>query len=324
MKLSTVLTQMIFAATLPVAVMAAPQCGVSVNGKLVLDANMSCVNAPALTVNSDNVTIDLNGHTISCTGAGYKGSCQGLSLFGITVDGKKNVLIKGPGKIEGFDVGVRLSDTTAVTVRDLTVTGPAPADFGSNPRPSFAAGITSSSTWCPANTPSLSLINNDISNVSLGISLSTVKCVKVSHNYVHDINSDVMWSNALSVYNSSSVSIDGNRVERAGTNYGYLDGGIILQAGTQTTEVTNNAVSGNCGNGVLVYADSHDNTVKGNTIRNNGTSSLNGRCRVPAANTFYDLAALNPQGVVNNTYSKNNQCDTQIGPIPAGVCNPGE
>src|SRR5712691_8023264 len=123
-------------------------CGGTVTGAVALTSDLGC-DGNGLTVGADGTTIDLNGHTISCADpAGYLGSCQGLGFVGIDTNTHNDVLIKGPGTITGFQVGVKVNMGSNVNVRDLTVTGPASPGAGSNPRPD-AEGILVQFTVCP-------------------------------------------------------------------------------------------------------------------------------------------------------------------------------
>ena len=83
--------------------MGAPQafslsCGDWVSGTVVLDADLHCTSGwVALGVATDHTTIELNGHTLSGT----------ASMFALDVASRNNVTIKGPGRLVGFQIGVR-------------------------------------------------------------------------------------------------------------------------------------------------------------------------------------------------------------------------
>ncbi len=65
-------------------------------------------------INADNVTLDLNGFSISgprtCTGANATLACSnsGMTAYGIAANSRTNVTIKN-GVVKGFDTAVRLS-----------------------------------------------------------------------------------------------------------------------------------------------------------------------------------------------------------------------
>jgi hypothetical protein len=64
---------------------------------VTLTEDLHCNSQTALRVGGDTTTINLNGFTINCTGAGYLGSCQDIAgTRGIEVVSKKGVTISGP------------------------------------------------------------------------------------------------------------------------------------------------------------------------------------------------------------------------------------
>ena len=108
------------------------QCGDSVSGNVTLMADLVCVNQSGLKVSADNTTINLNGHSISCTGPGFAGSCQGpvgapvsglpVGIFSLNHD---HVTVIGPGTVSGFAFGVELDGGKGLDVQQVTVDGPA-------------------------------------------------------------------------------------------------------------------------------------------------------------------------------------------------------
>lgn len=100
----------------------------SVPGTYRLTSDLASVDATCIEITTSNVKLDLAGHTMTCTGSGFAGSCQvpaftshgvyvppGLSLTG--------VVVTGPGTINGFDNGVTIVGSNAV-VKGITFTGP--------------------------------------------------------------------------------------------------------------------------------------------------------------------------------------------------------
>src|SRR5579863_4065525 len=52
-------------------------CGTTLTTSTILTADLVCNNTDGLIIDADNVTLDLNGHVISCVSStGYLGSCQ--------------------------------------------------------------------------------------------------------------------------------------------------------------------------------------------------------------------------------------------------------
>jgi parallel beta-helix repeat protein len=85
-------------------------CGDAITSDITLTENLHCTSGyRALEVFANNVTIDLNGYTIS-------GSS---SLGGIYIVGYKNVTVKN-GSIKDFWVGVNTTNTIGLTVNNMT------------------------------------------------------------------------------------------------------------------------------------------------------------------------------------------------------------
>ncbi|MFQ3244401.1 MAG: parallel beta-helix repeat protein [Arenicella sp.] len=85
-------------------------CGDAVTSDITLTENLNCTSGyRALEVFANNVTIDLNGYTIS-------GSS---SLAGIYIVGYKNVTVKN-GSIKDFWVAINSTNTTGLTVNNMT------------------------------------------------------------------------------------------------------------------------------------------------------------------------------------------------------------
>jgi hypothetical protein len=325
MKNTGLFTNLVLAVALPAIAIAGPSCGATVSGSVVLEADLNCNDSHGLNVGADNTTIHLNGHSISCAGPGYLGSCQGRDKFGIIVWEKNNVTIKGPGKINGFEVGVWLQKTVGANVRDLEVTGPASPGIGLNPRED-SAGILLQGAPCPADNASTANIQaNKVSNHRLGIFLLFSGCATVGHNNASDNNSDA-WKNSFGILlgQVTNTTVVANTVERNGDNLGPAEAGIgIGGPDAKNNIITNNLVTNNCGDGIQFgVANPGANVVTNNVSRNNGTSDLGGKCKMPAPGAFFDLAER--FGATGNTINKNNQCETQFGTMPAGVCNVGE
>ena len=130
-SLRTLLPTLLFAVGAHSAM--ALNCGSIINSNVTLTADLQC-SSLALSVVADNLTINLNGHTISCVGGGFGGSCQlPNGPIGIYVSHHNNVQILGPGTITGFGIGVLIDKGLGVHVKGLTLTGPPQPDVVNNP-----------------------------------------------------------------------------------------------------------------------------------------------------------------------------------------------
>jgi hypothetical protein len=301
-------------------------CGSLISSNTTLTADLQC-SSNALIVVADNVTLNLNGHTISCVGGGFMGSCQfQAGPVGIYVIHHNNVQILGPGTIRGFEIGVSVDKGLGVRVKGLTITGPPQPDVVGNPR-SPSVGVLVSNTLCTVGTvalPSVTVDSNDISNHLQGIQVQNGGCAVVTGNTVHD-NDGPQSSYGIALVNATHSSVLNNFVYANGSNNLLLppDAGIAMSGlGTQYNSVSNNTVIANCGDGIASIAGASNNNVALNVARFNPLP-IAGQCR-PTSTDFkgYDLATTNSQP---NNWNPNNLCRTQTAvDIPAGVCNPGE
>ena len=302
---------------------AALQCGSQVSGNVVLTQDLNCAG-PGLIVSADNTTIDLNGHTISCSNGGYLGSCQNIpnGPKGILSTNHKNVQVKGPGVITGFHVGIFLSGGPVLSVHDLVITGPPSPDAALNAR-LLNVGVVIANASCQigiARIESAKVYNLEVSNHMHGVQLSGVSCATVQGNFLHDNNGSTGDSHGISIIGSNQNYINRNLVHANGVNKN-VDSGIFLVAGSSNNSVVNNTVLNNCGNGIAVYGQAANNNIAANAVRFSG-GQLGAQCLPALVGAYNDLAQSN-QGV-GNQYNPNNACRTQGVGIPAGVCNPGE
>ncbi len=119
-------------------------------GSYRLVADISVGDAAAFVVQSDGVTLDLGGYTI--TGPGQ------LQGMGIVVDGAKNVKITN-GHIQDVGLGVFLNESRNVVVSQLQIDG---QDLGGTP-PAVEIGVML------INTRGARIVGNQITQTFLGI-----------------------------------------------------------------------------------------------------------------------------------------------------------
>jgi len=316
------------------------QCGDTVSGVVTLNADLVCNNLNGLNIGADNTTINLNGHTISCIGAGFNNSCQYVDgaanispRAGIYSANRNGVTIAGPGTISGFLYDVYLYKGTGHTVHGITATGPA-TKLPSNHR-GLAIGIFVNGAVCGPVNPltgaqgtSANIYANNVQNQQDGISIADTNCAQVLRNTTVNNSAAAGSSHGINVSGGGHNNISGNTVSQNGLNRAF-DGGIHItytNSGminpTTTNSVSSNIVQNNCGNGIAAENHATNNNIFVNTVKFNGNSAQGGTCDNPAAGTFHDLSeAVAGQG---NTWNANNVCHTQTGNIPAGVCNPNE
>ena len=317
------------------------QCGDTVSGTVTLAADMVCNNINGLNVGADNTTINLNGHTISCIGPGFNGSCQwvdgvsGLpSRAGIYSSNKKGIKVVGPGTISGFLYDVYIYGGTGHTVSGLTLTGPVTKLVGNHR--GLAIGVAVNNAVCGPVNPltgvagySANVYTNTAQNQSQGIAIADTSCAQIIRNTASNNTSASGGSHGILVSGGSHNTIMGNTASLNGLNRTF-DGGIRITYSstnnminsTDSNSVSSNIVQSNCGSGITVGPHSTNNNIYTNTSKFNGVSAQGGSCDVPAAGAFHDLTEeVSGQG---NIWNANNICHTQTANIPAGVCNPNE
>jgi parallel beta-helix repeat protein len=284
-------------------------CGQVVSGVVTLTEDLHCNSQTALRVGADNTTINLNGFTINCTGAGYLGSCQDIAgTRGIEVVSKKGVQILGPGAINGFSVGAMLLSANLALVKGVTISGPSnPLTIDSR---TWATGLYVAGVPCPIVLPGQSgpltadIRLNDISNQAQGIHLENQDCARISGNQIHNITAKSAVFGVL-LYGASNNEISRNAIFAVGTDQS-LDAGLTLMQGSSRNGIVSNSISNNHGYGITVFNKSSQNKAVLNTVRFNTT----------------DLTDLSDGS--GNTWNVNNICKTEAGSVPAGVCNPLE
>ena len=85
-------------------------CGTTLMTDLRLESDLACPG-DAIFVGADDISIDLNGHTISGTGAGV----------GITVRSRQGVTIRG-GLVRGFVTGIFVNSSSDVVISHTALT----------------------------------------------------------------------------------------------------------------------------------------------------------------------------------------------------------
>jgi hypothetical protein len=94
------------------------------DSKLVSDVTCTVTGAACIAFGAGGLTLDLNGFSLTGLGDPQTG-CSGASTageIGILANGLKDVIIRGPGRVEQFrNFGIQLLNTTGGTVADVTV-----------------------------------------------------------------------------------------------------------------------------------------------------------------------------------------------------------
>jgi len=312
-------------------------CGDTVSGNVVLNADLVCNDKDGLIIGASNTTINLNGHTISCTGSGVKGSCQtlhgldGAALWrrGIFSNNFWNVKIYGPGTITGFTYNVALWSGGGFVVENVTLSGPLVA-LWENLR-GIAVGVQVRTSPCPIVAalpgkqapPTAVIANNEIHGVGVGVAIEESGCVKVNSNIIHHVSRAAGYGFGIGLWRAGFNDIYRNSITNVGLNRANDAGIYMWQTQTHNNNVFSNVVTNNCGHGFWVVNGTHHNNITGNTVKYNGEPQASyPSCDYPQKK-YYDLYEFS--NGAGNVFNMNNVCRTQEGSqIPVGVCNPNE
>jgi parallel beta-helix repeat protein len=249
----------------------------------VLDADVGpcpANNGHGIVVGADNITLDLNGHTVF--GAGTIGTGEGAGVYVLRRTG---VTVKN-GTVRNFDGGVVIEGGSANTVTGITASD----NIGAVAISRYADGIavlSSTDNRIIGNTTHhngplsgigvYSAVNNEHPRGTTGVSRANL----ISGNQVTDNNlprsqtindDDGIRIETQSVFNT----ITNNRVTGSG-----LDG-IAIFSFTPDNTITNNAVFGNGflnpfrrrGDGIRVFGGSDRTTVQGNQVIGNAANGI--------------------------------------------------
>jgi parallel beta-helix repeat protein len=285
-------------------------------GAYALAADIAVVETTCIEITASNVTFDLAGHTLSCTGSGFAGSCQApeFASRGVSVAPElTGIAVKGPGTITGFDNGVVVEGSNA-HVKGLTIAGP-PCDPIDCPRPTSNGILVLGESGA-------NLSANSVRGYLYGLRLLDVQCRGVDPICVvngNTVRDNTHWG--ILVDESSGYTITRNVVASNGTTdffEAFHAGGIAMGTGGDGTTIVGNTASNNVGWGIGLAPATNGNTIINNIARGNQAGGVrSGIGDFEAA----DLMAF-PEST--NTWNDNNRCHSEAGVVPPTVCNPGE
>lgn len=236
-----------------------PGCGAVITRDTVLESDIRDCPDDGLRVRGDNITIDLNGHTVAGIGA------QGNLSAGIRVRERRGVTVTN-GTVTGFDAGIAVIGGAGNTFRNLDVhDNIGPPSLSAN----FGDGFFLYSTADNLITNSRVAHNGPFDGIGVygadplktgepGPDPATTGN-KIMNNVIEDNNLPVIFFGNLS----------------------YLDSGISLGAGFtggSRTTIANNVIRRNVLNGITacsVFGNpciTTDNVIVNNEISENGQS----------------------------------------------------
>ena len=97
-------------------------CGQVITRDVILLKDIECPGV-GMIVGADGITINLNNHRLSLANNTGLSRIPEIEEIGILVPGKKNITIRGPGVITGFDKAIEFAGSGRGYVLDLKLTG---------------------------------------------------------------------------------------------------------------------------------------------------------------------------------------------------------
>ena len=284
-------------------------------GAYELTADLATVDATCIEITASDVKLDLAGHTLSCTGSGFAGSCQvpEVGAHGVSVaQNVAGVVVNGPGTISGFDNGVLIVGSDA-RVQGLTVTGPA-CDPNDCSRPMSngigAVGRLNADGSTGIGPVGVTFVGNHVSNHARGLALVGAQCPGGDRGCVVSGNKAEGNSGAACVgivlNQTAGYTLTRNVAHFNGAVSCPLGRGIGLTAGSTDNVVTSNDASFNTRIGIHSSGGTNGNVIVNNIARDNTDADLQAE---------FDTADF---------WNDNNRCIFEAGAVPETVCNPGE
>ena len=217
-------------------------CGQTITQSTVLDSDLLACER-GLLIRGSNITLDLNGHTVS----GQRQSGEGP---GITIEDGTGVVVQGPGRVALFDAGIYIVGGSGNTVQNVAV------EENNRPRqPVFGDGILLDDS------DNNRILNNAVRRNGPfdGIGL-------INGASFNTISGNAVEGNNIGVVNASGVVVQ------------QQDHGIRIEGpGSNNNTVSNNQVRGNGLDGISVFRanpPNNDNVITGNVVQGNGFHNL--------------------------------------------------
>lgn len=224
-------------------------CGQTILVSTVLDSNIGPC-ATGITIGADNITLDLNGFTISGTPDTGEGPGIGLS-------GRTGVTVRN-GTVTQFDAGVSIEGGSANTVtamRLLDNRGSFSTDFGDG-----IAVFASSS-----NRITNSQVRNNGPYDGIGLIRSNFNVI--DGNQVTD-NTQSFQTTGIRLENAGLSASNDNVVTSNLVVNNALDGVEVFARGSRN-QIRSNQIVGNGRDGVTVFTGGNNNVIESNQVRGN-------------------------------------------------------
>ena len=273
-------------------------CGQVITVSTTLDSNVGpCPTG--LVIGANNVTLDLNGFTLSGTPATGEGP-------GVDITGRTGVTVRN-GTITQFDAGVAITGGSGNTVTGLTLVdnrGSFATDFGDGVAVFNSTG----------NTISHNLIRNN--GPYSGISLIRSSNNLIEHNQITGNNQSTTSTSGIRVENVGFSASNSNTIRYNLVQGSALDG-IQLFAGASDNVVSHNSVLQNNREGITAFAGASRNLIEDNQVRYNGFGPIAGN------GIFIRGAAGSFPAPANNVIRRNVATNNRLFDLRDGTPNCG-
>lgn len=218
-------------------------CGQVITENTTLDSNVGPCSANGIIVGADNITLDLNGHSVFGTGQHGDGAGVLVSLrTGVTVQN---------GTVRLFDAGVVIEGGSSNTVSGIT----AHDNIGQSGQARYGDGIAI-----------LSSTDNVIENNTVRHN-GPFSGIGLFERVDSDHPRQVTGETARNIIRGNDIR--DNNVCR--TPQGSCDDdGIRVEPGVSTTTVVDNYVAGSGLDGIALFRTANSNVVRNNTLEHNG------------------------------------------------------
>jgi parallel beta-helix repeat protein len=276
-----------FSAIIP-AKASALSCGDIITENITLTEDLHCENTwYALMIGANNITLNLNGHTLSGPGA-YPD--DGVYIYGVEVNGRRNAKVIN-GTLRGFDFGIRANHADGLLVKNVVFhKGGDGVNIGST----IGATITD---------------NQFIEQANSGVTLYTAQEQTSKYNQIS--NNEIYGArNAIDVCGGNSGKSYENKVHNNLILRSKLR--AIRIASSNNNIIYNNNISSAAHVGIDISRSSF-NTVKGNRLKlgNYGIT-------IHGDNLFDSCYGSNANISSGNKITENQVIDFHIG-IEVGV-----
>jgi parallel beta-helix repeat protein len=227
-------------------------CGQSIVANTVLDSDIGPCST-GISIDADNVTLDLNSFTIS-------GNVAPGEDAGITVNGHSGVTIKN-GTVTLFDAGVALLGGSGNTVHNMQVVN------------NRATGATFGDGIVMVESSHNVITGNKARNNGPYDGIGTIGGTfnLIDGNQITDNNQSAGNTAGIRLENgpaSNDNTVTNNLVTNSGTF------GIQVFAGGSRNIIKSNQVLTSPLDGIVVFAGGNDNVIEGNTVRSNRGSGI--------------------------------------------------